>query len=617
MSTKPEFKIIADHLRSSSFLIADGVLPSNEGRGYVLRRIMRRAMRQLHKMGAKEASMYKLVDILIKEMGAAFPELGRARDVIVETLKNEEEKFRETLEKGLKILEEEISKTKSQKFSGVTAFKLYDTYGFPLDLTQDILKEKNLEVDIEEFNREMEIQRNRGKENWNGSGESKEDNIFFDLKEKHGETKFLGYETLSAQAKILAIEEILGGKQRIVILDQTPFYGTSGGQKGDDGKIISGSSEMEISETKKFAGNLFVHLVSKISGNFKVGDEVLAEVNSQNRHARASNHSATHLMHKALKLIIGNSISQKGSNVDVDSFTFDFNFNRAMNVEEIVQVENLVNGWIEKKSAVDTNLMNLEKARESGAEALFGEKYDSEVRVVSMGESVELCGGTHVKNTSEIEIFKIISEKSIASGIRRIEAKSGVAVKKYLSEQAEKQKEFTSKQKEEISKKDQEILNLSGAKSDESHLSVNDPKILEEILKKKIKEIEHLKRQILLADLNNLKTEKIGDVTLTTHTFEDADAKDVREILTDVKAKAEFNTRAIFAFFGCKDDKVAVCISISADLLEKFDSAKLIVPVIEAVGGKGGGGKKDLAMGGGVNKKAIPQAIEVLKNLIK
>jgi len=617
MNTKPEFKIIADHLRSSSFLIADGVLPSNEGRGYVLRRIMRRAMRQLHKLGAREASMYKLVDTLIQEMGVAFPELKRARDVIVETLKNEEEKFRETLEKGLKILEEEISKTKSQKFSGTTAFKLYDTYGFPLDLTQDILKEKNLEVDVEEFNREMEIQRNRGKENWSGSGENKEDNIFFDLKEKCGETKFLGYETLSAKAKILAIEEILGGKQKIIILDQTPFYATSGGQKGDDGKIISGSNEMEISETKKFAGNLFVHLVSKTSGNFKVGDEILAEVNSANRHARAANHSATHLMHKALKLVIGNSISQKGSNVDVEAFTFDFNFNRAMSAEEIAKVENLVNGWIEKKSSVDTNLMNLEKARESGAEALFGEKYDSEVRVVSMGESVELCGGTHVKNTSEIEIFKIISEKSIASGIRRIEAKSGVAVKKYLSEQAEKQKEFTNKQKEEISKKDQEIFNLSGLRSDNSHLEIEDTKILEEILKKKIKEIERLKRQVLVSALNNLKSEKIGDVTLVTHTFEDADAKDVREILTDAKAKQEFQNRAVFAFFGCKDDKVAVCVALSTDLLEKFDSAKLIVPVIESLGGKGGGGKKDLAMGGGVNKNGISQAIEVLKNLIQ
>ncbi len=635
MNTKPEFKIIADHLRSSSFLIADGVLPSNEGRGYVLRRIMRRAMRQLHKLGNRQSSMYKLVDVLIKEMGIAFPELKRAREVIIETLKNEEEKFHETLEKGLKILEEETKKEKwvpanlpleeihkivskpYQKFSGEIAFKLYDTYGFPLDLTQDILKEKNIEVDVEAFNAQMEIQRNRGKENWSGSGESKEDTIFFDLKEKFGETKFLGYETLSSKAKILAIEEIFGGKQKIIILDQSPFYATSGGQKGDDGKIISGINEIEISETKKFAGNLFVHLVAKISGNFAVGDEVIAEVNSETRTARAANHSATHLMHKALKLVLGNSISQKGSNVDAESFTFDFNFNRAMIAQEIAKVENLVNGWIARKSAVNTNLMNLEKARESGAEALFGEKYDAQVRVVSMGESIELCGGTHVKNTSEIEIFKIISEKSIASGTRRIEAKSGVAVKKYLSEQEEKQKEFTAKQKEEISKKDLEILNLSGTKSDGSHLGVDDPKILEEILKKKNKEIEHLKRQILLGTLNNLKSEKISDITLVTHIFQEAEAKDIREIITDAKAKKEFQTRTIFAFFGCKEDKVAVCISLSSDLVEKFDAAKLITPTIEAIGGKGGGGKKDLAFAGGTNKSNISQAIDILKNLIK
>ncbi len=628
MNTKPELKIIADHLRSSCFLIADGILPSNEGRGYVLRRIMRRAMRQLHKLGAAEASMYKLVDALIKEMGVAFPELGRARDTIIETLKNEEEKFRETLEKGLKILEDSINHPPLEggsmsaanrggvKFSGATAFKLYDTYGFPLDLTQDILKEKNLEVDVEEFDAQMEIQRNRGKENWSGSGEAKEDTTFFDLKEKHGETKFLGYETLSAKEKILAIEEIAGGKQKIIILNQTPFYATSGGQKGDDGKIICGANEMEISETKKFAGNLFVHLVSKISGEFKVGEEISAEVNSVNRLARAANHSATHLMHKALKEVLGNSISQKGSNVDVEYFTFDFNFNRAMTSQEIQKVEDLVNGWIQKKSTVDTNLMNLEKARESGAEALFGEKYDSEVRVVSMGESAELCGGTHVKNTSEIEIFKIISEKSVASGIRRIEAKSSIAVKKYLAEQEEKLGNFVADLKEKINKKNQEISELGGAKPDNSHTGEPDPKALEEILKKKDKEIERLKKQILFSNLDNLKSEKVGDVNLVSHLFEDAEAKDVRDIATEIKTKKEFQNSCVFALFGFKDGKVAVCVSVSADLLERFDSAKLITPAVEAVGGKGGGGKKDLAMGGGVDKNGISKAIEALKNLI-
>ncbi len=610
---KAEFKIIADHLRSTSFLIADGVLPSNEGRGYVLRRIMRRAMLQLHKLGAKEAKMYKLVDALIAEMGAAYPELSRAKAVIVETLKNEEEKFRETLEKGFDIIDKELAKpeliwTGDYKFSGKTAFKLYDTYGFPLDLTQIILQTKGIKngVDVAEFNQEMENQRERARANWKGSGETAEEKIFFDLKEQFGETKFLGYETLSAKAKVLAVYP------NFIILDQTPFYATSGGQKGDDGKI----NNIEISETKKFAGGLFAHFFANQKCDLKVGDEVETNVNSQTRQARASNHSATHLMHKALKEVLGNSISQKGSNVDASYFTFDFNFNRAMTADEIKKVEEMVNSQIKNSADVNTKLMGLEDARNSGAEALFGEKYDSEVRVVAMGNSVELCGGTHVKNTSDIEIFKIISEKSVASGIRRIEAVSGEAAKEFLRAQQEKAQNQIAELKEKIAKKDEEILTIGGAKSDQSYLQESDAKNLEEILKKRDKEIERLKKEKLVAELNNLKAESVGAVNLVSYTFANGDAKDIREILSDAKAKKEFQSNCIFAFFGCKDDKVAVCISISADLLEKFDAAKLIAPAVEAVGGKGGGGKKDLAMGGGINKDGIAAAITAVKNLI-
>ncbi len=604
--TSPQLKIIADHLRSSCFLIADGVLPSNEGRGYVLRRIMRRGMRQLHKLGSREATMFKLVDALIKEMGAAYPELARARATIVETLKIEEEKFRETLEKGLKILDEEISKTKSQKFSGSIAFKLYDTYGFPLDLTQDILKEKNIEVDIEGFNAEMEKQRNRGKENWSGSGEISEEKIFFELKEKFGETKFLGYENLSAKAKVLAV--IKCGKEvekidtissvsvkstnlesAIIFLNQTPFYATSGGQKGDDGKFVNEKGEVfvTISETKKFAGNLFGHFVSDspFISELKVGDEVSAEVNQKTRAKRAANHSATHLMHKALKEILGNSISQKGSNVDAEYFTFDFNFNRAMSAEEILRVEDLVNFYIQKNSAVETKLMPIEKARDTGAEALFGEKYDAEVRVVSMSPSVELCGGTHVAATGNIGIFKLISENGIAAGIRRITAKTGFSAIEY-----QRQKEKDAQEKSEN---------------------------LQQELKKKDKEIERLKKQILFSNLGNLRSEKIGAVNLLTHVFEDTDAKELREILLEIKNKKDFSAAHIFTFFGCKDGKVSVVVALTNDLQEKFDSTKLIAPIVEAIGGKGGGGKKDLAMGGGVEKNNIPQAVEILKKLIR
>ena len=626
---KPELKIIADHLRSSSFLIADGILPSNEGRGYVLRRIMRRAMRQLHKLGAKEVSMYKLVDVLIAEMGDAYPELSRARSVIIETLRNEEEKFRETLGKGLKILEEEMGKItrlggighvsfhdskqdrekavlKPVLFSGKVAFKLYDTYGFPLDLTQSIVEEKGFIVDKEEYNNEMEAQRERARKNWVGSGEEKEEKVFFDFKEQFGETKFLGYETLSSKAKVLAVLD------DAIILDQTPFYATSGGQKGDDGKIAG----IEIFETKKFVGDLFVHFFAKQNCDLKAGDEVLAEVNQEGRAARGANHSATHLMHKALKQVLGDSISQKGSNVDAKYFTFDFNFNRAMTAQEIQEVETLVNAWIAEKSAVSTNLMDLEKARETGAEALFGEKYDAEVRVVKMGPSVELCGGTHVENTSEIEIFKIISEKSTASGIRRIEARTGNEVRIYLNELNEEKLKKIAEIRQKIDKKNQEIFELTNSQPDDSHKNEADSKTLEEILKKKDKEIDRLKKEALLSNLDDLKAEKIGEVNLIAKLFDGSEAKDLREIVTSLKGKKDLEKSSIFALFGHKDGKVSICVAVSADLTDKFDSSSLIKPLVEAVGGKGGGGKKDLAMGGGNDKEAVPQAIKTLRDLL-
>ncbi len=635
MSVKPELKIIADHLRSSSFLVADGVLPSNEGRGYVLRRIMRRAMRQLHKLGAKEASMYKLVDALIKEMGSAYPELSRAREVIVETLKNEEEKFRETLEKGLKILDSEVMLSLSKHdsspkpescfdklsmtnlFSGSVAFKLYDTYGFPLDLTQDILKEKNLEVDIEEFNREMESQRERARKNWVGSGEEKEEKIFFDLKEKFGETKFLGYETLESKAKVLAIlsngkelektpsplegEGWGEGSRFSIILDQTPFYATSGGQKGDDGKI----GDVEIFETKKFAGNLFVHFFEKQESNLKVGDEVLAIVNAKTRKQRAQNHSATHLLHKALKTVLGNSISQKGSNVDAKYFTFDFNFNRAMSVEEIQKVEDLVNAEIQKNSSVNTNLMSLEKARESGAEALFGEKYDAEVRVVAMGNSIELCGGTHAKNTGEIEILKIISEKGIAAGIRRIEARTGDEAKKYLDEQEEKLNNFVKELLEKNKKKAEEILALGGANpvftSTEDDLE-KFAEILQSEIKKREKEIENLKRKKLQEEIKFLKVEG----NFVAHEFKNVDAKDLREIAVEISNK---NNCLTFVYASKDTASSLVAISVPKNLAGKINANNLM----KEINAKGGG-KPDLVTGSIANSD-LAKAIEVLKKV--
>lgn len=617
---KAEYKIIADHLRSSCFLIADGVLPSNEGRGYVLRRIMRRAMRQLHKLGAAQVTMYKFVPALIDEMGAAFPELARARDLIVETLKNEEEKFRETLEKGLKILEEAITKVKDNKFSGSIAFMLYDTYGFPLDLTQDILKEKNIEVDIEEFNREMEAQRERAKANWKGSGEIAEDSVFLDLKNEFGATKFLGYEKLEAKAKIIA------STHNAIMLDQTPFYATSGGQKGDDGFIYLASDKnkfAKIFETKKIGGDFFVHFFDTENSNhkFNVGDEIIASVNEKTRASRAKNHSATHLLHKALKEVLGNSITQKGSNVDAEYFTFDFNFNRAMTPDEIAKVESLVNNYIAQKDAVKTEEMDLEKAKESGAMALFGEKYDSTVRVVSMGKnadknwSVELCGGTHVKNTGDIEILKILSEKSVASGIRRIEAKTSESAKEYLANEEKKSADELKEKILKISELQNEISKIDSTKKFSS--TKFDAVQADAELKNLRKELDNLKKKKLLEGLTNLKSEKVGEVNLLSHIFENLDANSLREITTDIKQRKEFNQNHIFVLFALQSDKVAVCVAATNDLLDKFDASKLIGKAVEAVGGKGGGGKKDLAMGGGTNKDGIKNAIEIIKNEIK
>lgn len=679
MSVKSEFKIIADHLRSSCFLIADGIQPSNEGRGYVLRRIMRRAMRQAHKIGIKEPLMFRLVDSLVKEMENQYPELKRAQDLIVEILRDEEEKFRETLEKGLKILDEEIAKIisdnnfkseKKLKLSGQIAFKLYDTFGFPLDLTQDICNEKNLSIDSEEFEKEMELQRIRARKNWVGSGEIGEEKIFFEIKEKFGETKTYFYDNTRCQSKILAIisnnqfiQEINNSslestKNVFLVLNQTPFYATSGGQKGDDGNIIKTSDRennaeinylqlenyLDISETKKFAGNIFAHYVSQCKGNFKVGDEVEALVNNRHRQLRSQNHSATHLLHKALKQVLGNSVTQKGSQVDVKQLTFDFNLNRAMTNQEIEQVEELVNFYIRQNSNVETDEMNIEKARESGAEALFGEKYDEKVRVVKMGLSLELCGGTHVKNTGNIGIFKIISENGIASGIRRINAKSGFFALQHLKTQEQKfyallESLKVKQQFDEVKNSDSEFLSskigfndlvffsdekTSTIISQDQHDSIKE--IIEQTakigddfiqqLKQKDKEIDKLKKQIWQENLKNLTSEKIGEINLAQYFFDNTEAKDLREIINEVKSWQQFKNNQIIAFFSSKDNKISLCLTVSNDLQLNFDASKLIIPMIEKIGGKGGGGKKDFAMGGGLNVNGIADAISILKKNI-
>ena len=613
----PKLKIISDHLRSSCFLIADGIMPSNEGRGYVLRRIMRRAMLQIHKLGAKQALMYKLVDPLTKEMGQAYPELVKAQDTIKDILKNEEEKFGETIGKGLKILNEELGKNPNQKtFSGKTAFKLYDTFGFPLDLTQDILKDKKIEIDIAEFDKEMTNQKEMARKNWSGSGEESQDKIFFELKKQFGATKFLGYETTSSKAKILHINQ---NDNPFLVLDQTPFYATSGGQKGDEGRIsLNEKTYLEVIETKKFANDLFVHFVKKSESlnKFKIESGVTAFVNEKSRNEKEANHSATHLMHKALKEILGNSISQKGSNVDSKYLTFDFNFNRQMTDDEKKKVEDIVNKYIQESHPSKTTLMDLEEAKESGAEALFGEKYDEKVRVVKIGDCVELCGGTHVKNSSEIKAFKILSEKSVASGIRRIEAKTGKPLEEYLKQAKDERIKEANNLITKITLKNQEISKLTNKEIQQDHESETDPKLLEEILRKKDKEIEKIKKQSLLSNLDDLNKEQISNITLISHTFEDCEAKDLREIANQLLAIPQNKTDTIVNIFATNNGKVAVCCAMSQDLTQQFDATILVKLAVEEVGGKGGGGKKDLAMGGGANKDGIENATAKVKNEI-
>ncbi len=663
MTTKVEYKIIADHLRSSSFLIADGILPSNEGRGYVLRRIMRRAMLQLFKLGTQKPSMYKFVDALIQEMGQAYPSLIKAKDLIVETLKIEEEKFRSTLKNGLKIIEEEITTMKASKnyvFDAKVAFKLHDTYGFPLDLTQIILDEKfdgqKATINQGDFDAQMKIQKDTARASWKGGGESSLDEDILKLQSKISETKFTGYENIEDQGEVLFINNNGSEAQEIseddelkncyIILDKTPFYATSGGQKGDDGTFEAQNSRAHIKETKKI-GKLFIHQVKSISGSFKAGEKVVTKINEDNRNLRTYNHSATHLMHKALILILGNSIAQKGSNVEKDYFTFDFNLNRAMTTEEIVKAEELVNFYIDQGSESKTQIMDIETAMKSGAAALFGEKYDKEVRVVSMGEeingspySIELCGGTHVKNTSQIGYFKIISEKSVASGVRRIEARTNEGARKYILDKLEKLVILSKEKIGQIQKLQEEILTINSEEKfnqielavlNESIFTVKDidsHKINEGIVvfeqqnrkydsevKLLTKKCDQLKQSQLLKQLDDLVIEKIGETNFLTHIFDNISAKDLTQIANKLKSQHQNST--ITLLFAKSSDKVSALIQISQDLLANYDASALIKTIVGNIGAKGAGGKKDFAMTGGSNPGGINDAIETIKKLLK
>jgi alanyl-tRNA synthetase len=619
-SNRSSFRVIADHLRASAFLIAEGVLPSNEGRGYVLRRIMRRGMRHSHLLGSKEPVFYNLFETLRDEMSGNYPELVRADSLIKETLKMEEEKFLVLLDRGIKILNEEISKI-NKILPGEIAFKLYETYGFPIDLTEDILKSKSLKFDKERFGELMRESVELAKKNWKGSGDSAIEKIWYNIKEKNGTTEFLGYENNQSQGVIKCLLKshkevsiLVEGDEAIIVVNQTPFYGESGGQVGDTGEIVADNFKFEVTDTQKKLGDLIVHYGKVKEGSIKLDDIVSLKINAERRKDMRAYHSATHLLHESLRRVLGTHVTQKGSLVEPNRLRFDFSHMKPILNEEIDKIENYVNMMISKKSDVRTRLMTPDEAVENGALALFGEKYGEEVRVLSMGDddgkyfSTELCGGTHVKNTGDIGKFKIISQSSIASGVRRIEALRDKQLEDYLKNK-EKLSNISSEKNEEIIKSlSEQIINLGGKPT----LSDDDQKTL---IKNLTKQLETLTVNSILQDKtkNIIIDEEINGTKIRFQNVNGLPPKELRKLVD--KGKKEL-IEGVVIVFANKDDKVGIAVGVTDNLTSQFDAVKFVKVGSEIIGGKGGGGRKDFAQAGGQDKSKIDQAFEQLKTLI-
>jgi len=614
------FRVIADHLRASSFLIAEGVLPSNEGRGYVLRRIMRRGMRHSHLLGSKEPIFYNIFKTLKDEMKGNYSELERAESLIKETLKMEEEKFLVLLDRGIKILNEEISKI-DKVLSGEVAFKLYDTYGFPSDLTEDILKSKSLKIDIEKFNLLKKESRELAKKNWKGSGDSAIDDIWYGIKERIGTTEFLGYETNQAEGIVLSllkdnkeVENLSSGDEGVIIVNQTPFYGESGGQIGDNGEIVSGKFKFDVSDVQKKLGDLIIHYGVVKSGLIKKNQNVEMKINVERRENIRAYHSATHLLHESLRRVLGSHVIQKGSLVEPDRLRFDFSHMKPISNEEIDKIEIYVNSMVEKKSDVKTRIMTPKEAVDNGALALFGEKYGEEVRVLSMGNedskyfSTELCGGTHVRNTGDIGKFKIVSQSSIAAGVRRVEALRDKQLENYLIN-IEKMSDLSAQKDEEKIKEISEKIISFG---DKPNLNNKDQK---ELIKELSKQLEQLTIKSILNDKskNIINDEMINGVQIRFQKVEDLPPKDLRK-LVDI-GKKELKD-GIIIVFASKDDKVGLAVGVTEKLTKKYDAVNFAKIGSEIIGGKGGGGRKDFAQAGGQEANKIDEAFEKLKSLI-
>ena len=609
--TRIPLRIISDHLRAVCFLISDGVLPSNEGRGYVLRRILRRAIRHIYNLGIKEASFYKLVPILIEEMGEHYNELNTYKELVSNTIKVEEEKFLETIEKGLKILEEEELKNENSKiFSGKVAFKLYDTFGFPLDLTQDVLKSSNKKINLDEFDMEMSRQKEMSKKSWKGVSENYSEVFWNKVSYKMAPTEFIGYETLEYEEiieKIIVegeeVDKLEGVEEYVSLLfNKTPFYAEGGGQVGDKGVIENSNFKLEVLNTIKRADKVFEHYGKLINGNIKTRDKVKLTVNKNKRNKTTAHHSATHLLHSALRRNLGNHVTQKGSLVSESKLRFDISHNSAISEELIIKIEKDINEQIFSNSSVTSSILNKSEAIKKGAMAIFGEKYGDEVRVIEMGTSnnnkafsVELCGGTHVKRTGDIGLIKIISENSLASGVRRLEAVAGVlAIEEYRSI------EHT-------------LNNIS--KSLKTNQKLVEEKILKLIVDKKEieKEIKDIKSN--KSDrVHKFDTKKINNIDVVSLVLKNITAKELKSIVDEQLKKYQ---KAVIILVSDDEKKVTLVIGLSDSLISKLDAANLVNFATPILGGNGGGGRKTLAQGGGTLPKEASKAISAIEEEIK
>ena len=605
------FRVIADHLRTSAFLIADGVLPSNEGRGYVLRRIMRRAMRHGHLLGAREPLMYKLAPALISEMGKAYPELGRAKAAIESALEQEEARFQRTLGNGLSLLDKETADMKAgDALPGDVAFKLSDTYGFPLDLTQDILRGREMSVDVDGFETALEQQRQDSRAAGFSSGDQATDDIWFRVRDDAGATSFTGYDGTEGKGKLVAIAaggariDALSAGPAELVFDTTPFYAESGGQAGDHGEIVFGNgARFIVRDVQKRAGDLHVHIGELVSGEVRLGDTANLHVDAARRRAIMANHSATHIMHAALRNVLGEHVTQKGSLVEADRFRFDFSHNGPMTPAELEAVEDEVNAQIRENHPTGIQVTSPDKAIEAGALALFGEKYGDEVRVLSMGTgdaqrySVELCGGTHVERAGDIGVFVIMSESGVSAGVRRIEAATGAEALAYLKGRAQIAVDLAESLKVPLKDVPRRVAALG-----EERRSLE-------------KELADVKRKLAMGGGGGAPAgpEEINGVKLMARIAEGVGGKELRTLVDEAKAQIG---SGIVAFVGVADGKAGVAVGVTKDLTDTYSAVDLVKAASEALGGKGGGGRPDMAQAGGPDTDKADDALAAVRAAI-